>query len=61
MEKQVKILADCSLCCEMKHILGTYRPYAPAMGLLEPKPEPIDEAHDAGHFAFCVRGDVLSE
>jgi hypothetical protein len=61
VEKQAKILADRSLCREMKRILGTDSPYAPAMGLLEPKPEPVDEAHDAGHFAFRVRGDVLSE
>ena len=45
----------------MKRILDTERPYAPTAGLLEPKPEPVDEVHDAGHFAYRFRGDTLSE
>ena len=60
-EKQAKILADHSLRREMKQILDTERPYAPTVGLIEPKPEPIDEVHDARHFAYRFRGDTLSE
>ena len=52
-EKQAKTLADRSLRCEIEHILDTDRPYKSAMGLLEPKPEPIGEAPNAGHFAYC--------
>ena len=60
-EKQAKILADHSLRCKIKHILDTDRPYAPAAGLLEPKPEPVDEVPDAGHFSYRFRGDTMSE
>ena len=42
-EKQAKILADRSLRHETNRILDTERPYTPARGLLEPKPEPVDE------------------
>ena len=60
-EKQAKILADRSLHRETKRILDTNRPYAPTMGLLEPKPKPADEVSDARHFAFRRRGDIVSE
>ena len=45
-EKQAKILADRSLRRETKRILDTEHPYTPARGLLEPKPEPVDEVSD---------------
>ena len=57
-ENQAKILAYRSLHREMKRILDTDCHYATAMGLLEPKPEPVDEVPDAKHFAFRY---VLSE
>ena len=42
-------------------ILDTERPYMPARGLLEPKPEPVDEVSDAGCFAYRLGGDIMSE
>ena len=60
-KKQAKILADKTLRREMKHILDTDRPYKPARGLLEPKPEPVDEVSDVGSFAYRLRGDIVSE
>ena len=60
-EKQVKILADRTLRREMKRILDTDRPYMPARGLLEPKPEPVDEGSDIGSFAYRLGGDIVSE
>ena len=60
-ERQEKILADRSLHRETRHILDTERPYMPARGLLEPKPEPMDEASDVGCFAYCLQGDIMSE
>jgi hypothetical protein len=51
-EKQAMVLADRTLRRETKRILDTDHPYAPARGLLEPKPEPVDEVSDARHFAF---------
>ena len=51
-KKQAKILADRTLRRETKRILDTDRPYTPARGLLEPKPEPVDKVSDAGSFAY---------
>ena len=60
-EKQAKILADRSLSRERKRILYTERPNAPARGLLEPKPEPVEEVSDVGCFAYRLRGDIMFE
>ena len=60
-ERQVKILADRSLHRETRRILDTERPYMPARGLLEPKPEPVDEASDVGCFTYRLQGDIMSE
>ena len=60
-ERQAKILADRSLHRETRRILDTERPYMPARGLLEPKPEPVDEASDVGCFAYRLQGDIMSE
>ena len=60
-EKQAKILADRSLRRETKCILDTERPYTPARGLLEPKPEPVDEVSEVGCFAYRLQGDIVSE
>ena len=51
-EKQAKILADRALQRKIRHILDTDRPYAPAAGLLEPKPEPVDEVPDPENFWY---------
>ena len=61
LEKQAKILADRTLHRETKRILDTDRPYTPARGLLEPKPEPVDEVSDVGSFAYRLGGDIVSE
>ena len=60
-ERQAEILADRSLYRETMRILDTERPYMPARGLLEPKPEPVDEASDVGCFAYRLQGDIMSE
>ena len=60
-EKQAKILADRALRRETKRISDTNRPYFPARGLLEPKPEPIDDVSDVSSFAYRFRGDFMSE
>ena len=60
-EKQAKILADRTLHRETKRILDTDRPYTPARGLLEPKPEPVEEISDVGSFAYRLGGDIMSE
>ena len=60
-ERQAKILADRSLRREMRRILDTERPYMPARGLLEPKPEPVDKASHVGCFAYHLQGDIMSE
>ena len=60
-ELQAKILADRSLHHETRRILDTECPYMPARGLLEPKPEPVDEASDVGCFAHSLQGDIMSE
>ena len=60
-EKQAKILVDRSLRRETKCILDTERPYTPARGLLEPKPEPVDEVSEVGCFAYRLQGDIMFE
>jgi len=60
-KKQMKILADRTLRRETKRIFDTDRPYTPMRGLLELKPEPVDEVSDVGSFAYCLRGDIVSE
>ena len=60
-ERQAKILTDRLLRRETKCILDTARPYTPARGLLEPKPEPVDEVSGAGCFAYRLGGDIMSE
>ena len=60
-ERQAKILADRSLRRETRRILDTESPYMPARGLLEPKPEPVNEASDVGCFAYRLQGDIMSE
>ena len=60
-ERQAKILADRSLRRETKCILDTERPYTPARGLLEPKPEPVDEVSEVGCFAYRLQGDIMFE
>ena len=60
-EKQAKILADRALHRETKRILDTERPYTPAEGLLEPKPEPVDKAPKLAGFMYRSKGDTMPE
>lgn len=60
-EKQAKILADRALQREIRCILNTDHPYAPAAGLLEPNSEPVDEVPNAGHISYRFRGNTMSE
>jgi len=51
-EKHAEILRARALRKEIKRLLNTDVPYAPATGLLEPKPEPVDEAPGAYSFMY---------
>ena len=42
-EKQAKILSERRLRREIKRLLDTDKPYSAPMGLLEPKPELVEE------------------
>ena len=42
-EKHAKILSERRLHRKIKCLLDTDRPYSAAIGLLEPKPEPVEE------------------
>ena len=56
-EKHAKILADRALRREIKRILDTDRPYSALAGLLEPKPEPLDEEPLSPHeFMYRRKG-----
>ena len=56
-EKHVKILVDLALHREIKQILDTDKPYSAPAGLLELKPEPVDEEPFASHeFMYRRRG-----
>ena len=60
-EKHAKILADRALRHKIKQILNTDVPYKPAEGLLEPKPEPLDEAPSPSGFMYWVIDDLLQD
>ena len=57
-EKHVKILADRALRREIKRILDTSRPYSAPTGLLEPKPEPIEEEPSPPEFMYHLRSII---
>ena len=42
-KKHAKIMSELRLCHEIKHLLDTDKPYNAPMGLLEPKPEPVED------------------
>ena len=53
----MKILVDLALHREIKRILDTDKPYSAPAGLLELKPEPVDEEPFASHeFMYRRRG-----
>jgi len=55
-EKHAKILAEHTLRREIKRLLDTNMPYSAPMGLLEPKPEPVDEEPMPHEFMYRCRG-----
>ena len=55
-EKHAKILAEHTLRREIKRLLDTNMPYSAPMGLLEPKPEPVDEEPMPHEFMYRRRG-----
>ena len=60
-EKHAKILADRVLRREIKRILDTDRPYSAPAGLLEPKPEPVDEQPLLPHEFMYRRKGIFDE
>jgi hypothetical protein len=55
-EKYAKILAERTLRREIRRILNTDKPYSSPMGLLEPKPEPVDEEPTPPEFMYRCKG-----
>ena len=60
-EKHAKILADRALCREIKWILDTDRPYSAPAGLLEPKPDLVDEEPLSPHEFMYRRKGIFNE
>ena len=60
-KKHAKILADHALCREIKRIVDTDRPYSAPAGLLEPKPEPVDEEPLSPHDFMYRRKGIFDE
>ena len=60
-EKHAEILRAQALRREIKWLLNTDVPYVPTSGLLEPKPEPVDEAPGAYGFMYRVQDDFMQE
>ena len=60
-EKHAKILANRALRREIKRILNTDRPYSAPAGLLEPKPEPMDEEALSPHEFMYRRRGIFDE
>ena len=55
-EKHAKIMSERRLCREIKCLLDTDRPYKAPMGLLEPKPEPVEDMIAPHEFMYCRQG-----
>ena len=60
-EKHAKILANRALRREIKRILNTDWPYSAPAGLLEPKPEPMDEEALSPHEFMYRRRGIFDE
>ena len=60
-KRHAKVLPARALCREIKQILNTEVLYAPAAGLLEPKPEPVEEALGAYCFMYRVQDDFMQD
>ena len=55
-ERHAKILSERQLRREIKRLLDTDRPYGAPMGLLKPKPEPVDEVVEPHEFMYRRKG-----
>ena len=55
-EKHAKILSECRLCPEIKCLLHTDKPYNAPMGLLEPKPEPVEDMNAPHEIMYHHKG-----
>ena len=55
-EEHAKILSERWLHREIKCLLDTDKPYSAPMGLLEPKPEPVDEVVEPHEFMYRRKG-----
>ena len=55
-EKHAKILSERRLRREIKRLLDTDRPYNAPMGLLELKPEPVEEVMEPHEFMYHRKG-----
>ena len=53
LEEHAKILSERRLHHEIKRLLDTDKPYSAPMGLLEPKPEPVEEVMAPHEFMYC--------
>jgi len=55
VDKHHEVLRDRTIHHEIKHMLNTDVLYLPPAGLLEPKPEPVEEVH--GDYCFMYKED----
>ena len=55
-EEHAKVLSERWLRREIKRLLDTDRPYKAPMGLLEPKPEPVEDMIAPHEFMYHRQG-----
>ena len=55
-EEHAKVLSERRLRREIKRLLDTDRPYKVPMGLLEPKPEPVEDMFAPHEFMYHRQG-----
>jgi len=55
-EKHAKILSERRLRREIKRLLDIDKPYSAPMGLLEPKPEPVEKVMKPHEFMYRRKG-----
>ena len=55
-EEHARVMSERRLRREIKCLLDTDRPYSAPMGLLEPKPEPVEEVMEPHEFMYHRKG-----
>ena len=55
-EEHTKVPSERRLCRKIKRLLDTNRPYKAPMGLLEPKPEPVEDMVAPHEFMYRRQG-----